>query len=31
MSTAFTYHTTQNNHIVATLAHAAKRLGALLN
>ena len=30
MSTAFTYHTTQNNNIVATLVHAAKRLGTWL-
>ena len=27
MSTAFTYHTTQNNNFIATLAQAAKRLG----
>ena len=30
-STAFTYHTTQNSNIVATLVHAAKRVGAWLN
>ncbi len=31
MSTAFTYHTTQNSNIIATLVHAAKRVGAWLN
>ena len=31
MSTAFTYHTTHNSNIIATLVHAAKRVGAWLN
>ncbi|MBG6221240.1 MULTISPECIES: DUF3563 family protein [unclassified Janthinobacterium] len=30
MSTAFTYHTTQHNNIVATLILTAKRLGTWL-
>ncbi len=30
MSTTFTYHTTQNNNIIATLAQVAKRVGTWL-